>query len=101
MRRNFDFDNTDGEFVQPEYDDDDNDDDDNDDEYEDDLEYEFEHLGLMEAELNQRILHSAIEVSKDSFLWIFMPLHKKLKRIQIIYNKLNELIQSEVDDADL
>jgi len=97
MRRNY-FDNTDGEFEQPEYDDDNEDEDDANEEYEDDLEYEFEHLGLMEAELNQRILHSAIEVSKDSFLWIFMPLRQKLKRIQRIYNTLNELIQSEVDD---
>ena len=97
MRRNFDFDNQDDE--PPEYEDDiSNDEDDN---YEDDLEYEFERLGLMEAELNQRILVSSIEISKDSFFWFFMPLTKKLKRIQIIYNKLNELIHSEVDNADL
>jgi hypothetical protein len=94
MRRNFD--NSDGEM--PEYNDDTDDYDDYDDNYEDDLEYEFERLGLIEADLNQRILASSIEISKDSFFWFFMPLTKKLKRIQIIYNKLNELIQSEVDD---
>jgi hypothetical protein len=95
--RNFDYDNTDGEFAEPEY----NDGYGPEDDYEDDLEYEFERLGLMEAELNQRILASAIEISRDSFLWFFMPLTRKLKRIQIIYNMLNDLIQSEVDDGDL
>jgi len=95
MRRNFDFDgNTDGEFAEPEYGQDAYDNDD----FMDDMEAEFERLGLIEAELNQKLLALAIEIAKDNFFWILMPLATKLKRIQTIYNSLNELIQSEVDD---
>ena len=61
---------------------------------------DYARIDLMEIDLNQRLLESALEISKDSFIWYFMSVESKLKRIKKIYDKLMELVQSEVRDNE-
>ena len=111
MRRNFNFGNsgsddeqTGGEYMDSSnysdgYDDDEDEDEDGIMDIEDMVEYA--QIDMMELGMNQRLLTSSIEIAKDSFTWYFMPVEKKLKRVQRIYDKLMELVQNEKKEGDL
>ena len=44
-----------------------------------------------ERDMNQRLLDAAIGIARDSWSWHFMPVRKKLKRVETIYSTLAAL----------
>ena len=102
MRKDFNFDDEqteDGGYMDSSnY----NDDDENEDDIDMDIDMmDYAQMDLMEIDLNQKLLNSALEIAKDSFVWYFMPINSKLKRIQLIYDKLTELVQSEIKNDSI
>jgi len=59
---------------------------------------DYEQYDLMQADINQKLLAETVAIAKDTLFWSFMPLNYKLKRINLIYDKLSELIKKGVED---
>lgn len=69
---------------------------DNDDDYDDDEEYEMIFESIFEnKKIDVKILEMAIKTSSSSFLWNFLSIKTKLKRIKESYKDLLSIIEDE------
>ena len=57
-------------------------------------------LDLVEQNLNQELLHTAIRLAKQDWLWWFRPHSKKLRRIERIYRRLTVLVRESLEKEE-
>ena len=60
--------------------------------------YQMAQLDLAQFELNQHLLHLALQLAEKSFFWRFYKIQTKLNIISKIYKNLNDLIIEEVEE---